>query len=578
MSAWDIDDDESHETSGTAGRVGAEYYSIVIHYRGAQLKQLIPHHVRRNDRGEPIKSQYKKTENQTEEGTPETVKEDKVEKWSTKKDVLDNMQSESKQACNAVKTFLIKSGVLLWYHNGQQDECSTFPGVVHWHVILHSEQGASGNFKYLHDVSVFRTMKLKCQAAGGYVRVQAVRCLPGIISHFNTKPRLFLGCNHRSLYKSWQLSLEKPVLGAMAEFVEELEGEEEAFNSKTEKRYSTWDDEGPIAKKGGWECDEDQFVLPAASKVAVVVKETPTDAYVRLLRILMTRYRVNNMSEMFHAIGKLPKDVDETYKALWYRLSGKNGIQKHMETCLNYLKCDNQTKTFSRLVEEFCTSPDILSSNDYETPEMSYKFFLKWCKKQHIDVGEIVTNTMDVLDKTLQKVNSICFTGPSNSGKTVMYSQPISQIMRFVGNIGNRGSDSPFIYQECVNCSLICIDECVMDPANYEDLKLLLGGEKMKVAVKHLGHATITRTPVILTGNKEPWVLDYSAKDAMLSRMFWYQVQKDDDLKEVKHMHPGMWWYLRQQYQNLEKLKPISKLLPYPLMTPESPEAVDPLD
>lgn len=581
MSAWDIDGEESQGVGGCAGRVGAEFYTIVVHYQGAELKQTVPHHVKIDEKtGEPMKSVYKKTENQTAEGTPESVRTDKVEKWATKKDVLDNMTSECRQACNAFKTFLLKSKVLLWYHNGLQDECSQFTGVKHWHVILRSDLGANGNFKYLHDVNQFRTMKLKVKAAQGYVRVQSVRSMQGLISHFNTSPRIFLGCNAKLLYGMWKESYERPMYGIVTEFVEKAEDEEDNVNPKIEKRYSAWDDEDtPVVKKGGWEADEDAFVVPESSKIAVVVKESTTDAYCRLLKVLMLRYRANSISEMYAAIGKIPPGIDDNYKALWYRLAGKPAMNKHMENVLNYLMCENSLKSFQKLVEEFCTSPDTLNPQEYETPEDSYKIWVKWCKKQHIDVAEIVTNIINVMNKSQPKVNTICIIGPSNAGKSVMITNPLRVIMRYVGQIGNRGSDSQFVYQDCINRSLISVDECIFDPANYEDMKLMMGGETMKVAVKYQGHATLQRTPVVMTGNEDPWVLNYAAKDAMMNRMYYYRVLSDEELKDCKLMHPGMWWYLCQQYdQQNVKLKTLSKLVPYPSITPEVIDQSDPLD
>lgn len=578
MSAWDIDEEENLEGSGGAGRVGAEYYSIIVHYPGAKLKQMMPHHVRRDNEGRAIKSSYKKTENQTEEGTPETVLTEKVEKWSTKKDVLDAMTSESRQACNAIKAFMLKSMAMMWYHNGNQDECSQF-GVVHWHIVLQSEIGANGRYKYIHDVSLYRTMKAKVKASQGYVRTQAVRSIIGIMRHFNCKPRLYLGCNTRALYLQWkEASNLGPASGSVEEFLDPLDADDEA-ERKTEKRYSSWDDDAPANKKGGWECDEDSFIVPASSRVATVVKETPNDANCRLVKMLMMRYRANNMSEMFHAIGNLAPGEEEAYKQLWHRLSGRPSIAKTMEVALNHLKCENQLKTFDFLVDELCKSPDIYPEDKYEDPIASYKFFIKWCKHQRIDVGEFVTNLMDVLNKKDPKVNTFALIGPSNAGKTVMITKPLQTIMRYVGQIGNRGNDSPFMFQECVNCSLITIDECIMAPEHYEDMKLLMGGETMKVNVKHQGHATINRTPVLLTGNKEPWVLDYSAKDAMCNRMHLYKVQTDEDLKEVKYMHPGMWWYIKQQYDQLVKVKPLSRLEPYPSTIPMDETAIaDPLE
>lgn len=160
MSSWDIEEKESQETPETAGRIGKQYYSIVIHYNEASVKQILPHHIKLDKDGRPVKSFYKPSEYHTQEGTQESVKKEKVEKWSTKKDILEGMNSISRGACNAVKAFLNKSEVAFFYHNGIQDECSMFGGKIHWHVIMKSEVGSGRKWKYIHDLFHFRTMKV----------------------------------------------------------------------------------------------------------------------------------------------------------------------------------------------------------------------------------------------------------------------------------------------------------------------------------------------------------------------------------------------------------------------------------
>lgn len=582
MSGWDIEDnDDDSPQPGTAGHVGSEFYTIVVHYKGAKLKHMLPHHYKEDANGNPIKSIYKSTQNMTEISSQEDVVEKRTVKWATTNDMLQSMSTESKGACNAIKSFLSKNKVLLWYHQGDEDDCAKF-GKNHWHIIIKNELGANGHWKYLHDVSVFRTLRLKVQAAAGYAKAQKVRYLNGLIMHLNCAPRIFMGCNHKELMVLWR---EAKSCGAIPGRIDELVEDDpstEDVDVRAEKRYNSWDDDdtGPVAKKkSSWDSDEEPFVLPAASKAAVVVKETANDSACRLLRVLMVRYQANNKSEMFKAISTIPAAVDEKYKRLWYRLATKASTAKNMETSLDYLKCENMSKSFEQLVHEYCTSVPMLDAAKYEPVDESYKYFIQWCKNQNITPGVLITNTIDVMNKVHNKINTICMTGASNSGKTVMYANPLKAIMRYVGSIGNRGNESPFIWQDCINTSLICIDECIMNPAHYEDLKAIMGGEPLKAQVKHQGMGTVQRTPVILTGNSEPWVLNYDARDAMINRMYQFEVKEDCDLKEVKYLHPGMWWYLKQQYGQEEKLKLFKKLTPYPAQVDDVPiDDCDPLD
>lgn len=570
MSSWDIEEKESVDSPETAGRVGKQYYTIVVSYNDASIQHILPHHIKVDQKGRPMTSFYKPSEFVTQEGTQDTVKKEKVEKWSTKKDILEAMNSLSRGACNAMKAFLNKSEVALIYHNGVQDECSMFGGKIHWHIIMKSEPGNGRQWKYIHDQFTFRTMKVKVKAAQGYVNVQAVRSIMGLMFHLNKTPRVFMGTNSRELYEIWKESVNHAGPEDLRELVENENNSDDESKEKKEP-FDSWEEKGPKQVTGSWNVleDETSFVVPSSSQVAVVVKETATDKMLRLLRILMLRYKANNMSEMFHAIGSLPPGKDQSYASLWYRLCSKPAISKHMETCLNGLKAGALKLSFEERVRRYCSTPSNLDPRKYETPEASYKIFIKWCKKQKIDAVELITRTVDIMDNDGKKINCICLVGPSNSGKSQMFAIPLKEIVRYVGLIGNRGNDSAFLYQECVNCSLICIEECIMKSENYEDLKLLLGGEKMAVHVKHAGHASVQKTPVIMTGNKEPWVLDYSAKEAFLNRMYFYEVQVDDDLSQLKLPHPGMWWYLRQQYGQPQKLISFSKLEPYPQHTDE---------
>lgn len=424
-------------------------------------------------------------------------------------------------------------------------------------------------------------MKTKVQAAGGYAKVQAVKMIEALVSHFNMPPRMFIGSNDTALYRIWQRCMAQPTYRDVTEFIDEDDPDDpDQPKREAEKRFSSWDDEGPIQKRGGWDDDDEKngFVVPPPRQSVVTVKETPRDQTMSLCRKLMIRYQAHNMSEMFAILGKLPSGVDEQYKSLWRRLSVKHGMSNIMNICLENLKADVQLKSFAELVEEYCKAPNTLPDKEYETPESSYKVFVKWCKKNKIDLVEFINSIIDVMDKVEPKINTVCLVGPSNAGKTVMFSNPLCKLARFVGQIGNRGNESPFLYQDCVNCRVIKMDECVMDPLHYEDLKLLMGGEDMKVQVKHQSHATLQRTPVLMTGNKPPWLLDYSAKEPMLNRMHYYEVETDEDLKDVKLMHPGMWWYLRQQYHQDIKPLSFSKLVKYPQVQVEEVDSTDPLD
>lgn len=578
---WDIEDAESQEKKDSVAKIGKDYYGIVIHWHKTIPKQMLPHHIKVDQKtGQPVKSSYKESAFQTVVGKRQSVFEEKVVKWATSKEILDDMPHDAKQACNSVKAFINKNYVLLYFHNGATDLCAAFTE-PHWHVILKSEIGPKGYPRVLHDIQAYRNMKVKCAATpGGYVKAEFVKDITCIIRHMNCAPRIYMGCNSKALWKEWNIarSMGDELCVSREELLEPIEGEDDDIVAKEEKKFDSWamdddDDCAPSASKRSKQWDptdneQDEFVVPPASKVAVVVKTSKAEEICRLLRILMLRYRVTNPSEMFSAITNLEPNVDTNFKNLWFRLITKANIPKLMETTLSMLKCEILCKSFDTLIEEYCKLPDLLKPSEYETPECSYRIFLNWCKFQRIDVCAFVTDIMDIVNKKLPKINTLCIIGGSNAGKTVIVVNPIRAICRYVGMIGNRGNNSEFIYQGCVNCRLIVIEECVMDPKYYEDLKLIMGGETAQVMVKFEKNSTISRTPVILTGNDVPWLLDYRAHDAMRNRMHFFNVQSCEDLKDVKLLHPGMWWYLKQLYGIESKPPSFNKLIPYPALEP----------
>ena len=345
--------------------------------------------------------------------------------------------------------------------------------------------------------------------------------------------------------------------------------------SEVEREYKAWDDSSddeysPKNKKSktlnnSWNVDSEvDFHVMKAPNKTIVIKETTADQNIKLVKMLLNRYGANNASQLNAAIGKLKPGEDSNYKDLWKSLSSRSNIMRHVRTAAEELKIDVMHKPFEELIDDWCRSNVLQDPEDYEPPKKSYFIFKEWCVHNNIDLCEFITQTMDVMNRKLPKINTMCIIGGSNSGKTVVYANPIAAICRFIGVIGNRGNDSPFLFMECPNTRAIVINEGLFRSAHYEDLKGLMGGEPINAQVKYEGDSTIQRTPVIITGNKDPWVLDESEALPMRNRMFYYKVSPWEELAEVKYLHPGMWWYLMQHYGEVDRITDIKKMRPYP--------------
>lgn len=578
MPGWDIDEEESvsWEDKDDVIRRGADYYMLVVHYKGMKANNFVPHHEMFDSDGVRIVNTYNKAQTRTEEGDPESVFNKKTVKWTTKSDVLNQLQPATKQCCNSLKAWLNKSAVALWYHNANVDECAMYGG-PHVHIVYESERTSSGGYRSLHDNAGYRGIRKKIDEVGGYIKSQAIRNLDAACRHFLQSPRMYMGTNTISLNRAIAgarapRTIMDPVVSMKDIFDDENVDVVDASTEKSVAKYSGWESDEPVVKKcrSGW--DDSSFTIPATNNTVVAIKETDSDRYGRLLKMLMIRWSAFTVSEMFNAIGKLSEGVELKYKQLWYRLAAKPRTKMLLSVQHEMLKSEYICKPFAELINIYAHQTVPCIDETMSTPEDSYSNWISWCNNQQYDVHELIRDIFDIIDRKILKVNTLCMIGDSNSGKTCMISNPLKALCRFVGQIGNRGSNSEFVYQECINQRLIVIDECMMSKEQLEDLKNLTGGEDMSVNVKFAGNAKLSRTPVILTGNKEPWLLDFSAKEPLLNRMKYYTSHKDEDLKDCKVMHPGMWWYL-MQIKDLTTTPDPTTLISYP--TIDDPEAID---
>lgn len=220
----------------------------------------------------------------------------------------------------------------------------------------------------------------------------------------------------------------------------------------------------------------------------------------------------------------------------WKKMMVNKGIYQRLKYALKRCEMYQYGRRFGDLIDE-CEDDPI---NDM-TVEESLDLFKRWCNYQDIDYDEFCSTIFAVMDRKTSKRNTVLILGPSNSGKTVMITKPLTRICRHFGQVGNRGNASEFVFMECVDKRMISIDECLMNKDMLEDVKLLFGGEQMRVAVKFEGHAIIKRTPCIVTSNAAPWQLDYSQKTPIVNRCFIYDVKYWDGLIGMKDINPKMW-------------------------------------
>lgn len=545
MADWDDEPEETEEAE--TQKTGKEYYTFVIHYPNLKKTHFLPQVNMLDNKGKPIMSNYGKSQTRTEDATRENVGRKKIAKWTTKTDVLSQLPPTRKSICNSLKAFFTKSEVAIWYHNANVDECSQFGG-PHLHVILKSEETSGGHYRQLRNVKTLRTLKQKLSDDGGYFRSQGVRKLRNLIAHLDKAPRVYMGTNSSSIYKARNTAPpdEETLEGVYSDDEDTLDESE-----SVDREWTGFEDDAPsTSKQDEWDDDAD---LEQPPKKKQKVSYTVTDEMVSLTRKLCIYYNAYTAPDVWKRVNE-PSQRGvraEKFKSLWYRMSTKTSIGKWMDIVKAQLQAEWVHKNMVDCVGWYCQN---VAHNHikYESPQSSYEIWMEWVQDQGLKPIDYIREIVDILDKTHPKYNTICLIGDSNSGKTLMMTTPLREIMRFCGQPSNRASNGDFVFMDFPNKRLLIFDECILDPSNMEDMKLILGGEKFKTNVKYSSvHIDVDRTPVMMTGNKDPWILAHQAKEAFLNRMFYHKTKAIPQLAQIeKQLSPKMWWYILQNYDS----------------------------
>lgn len=540
---------------------GKEYYTFVVHYPNLHPTQYLPHKGMYEDNGQPMQDKYKKDGGiRTEPCEMNEMSEVKVEAWKTKQDVLNALPSGCRTICNGLKAWLNKSSCSVFFHNAAEDKCSQFKG-PHLHVVTRSEETTTGAFRRLYNVSAIRTLRKRVGEAGGYFRCEGVRHLSGLMNYLKQAPRIYMGANSRPLHNAFHEDVDVPY----EDCVDEADKDE--ASAPTGEAFNGWHSQAGAKKRTAEDSWGAATTIELQPAKAMKVSYSATDDHMRILRVLMLYYNAYNLQDVWKRVGEVGDgtSLHDRYKETWKRMAGKPNVSRMMGTVKCSLESEWIGKPFAECIHWYCVN--VCDRADiYETAESSYEMFVEWMNDQKIQPIEFIRQVFAIMDRKDPKFNTLCFIGPSNAGKTLMITTPLRALCRFVGQMANRSGNGDFSMMQLVNQRMIAMDECILDPKNMEDMKLLLGGEELRVQVKYSDHSIVERTPVVMTGNKEPWILDVSVRAAMENRMRYYPCVEIPELVSIKkQMNPRMWWYLSQFYMEDITTPPnVQDLIPLP--------------
>lgn len=185
--------------------------------------------------------------------------------------------------------------------------------------------------------------------------------------------------------------------------------------------------------------------------------------------------------------------------------------------------------------------------NEYYDVTTSKVLFRKWLDHQEFEEPTFMADLFNVLEKKLPKKNTFVLQGRPNAGKSWVLRSLVPLFM-FYGEV-RAGDSYNFMWQDCLDCSLLFIEEIMVTDKIVEQCKLIFEGAETYVHVKQRGDALLTRTPVLITCNSPIWKWCMQEKEALQARMYVRYCKTTPWLKDYhKKLNPLMWTELYDEW------------------------------
>lgn len=164
-----------------------------------------------------------------------------------------------------------------------------------------------------------------------------------------------------------------------------------------------------------------------------------------------------------------------------------------------------------------------------------------WFKWQNINAKTFIQSVEEIMEKKINKVNTLLLLGPSNGGKRLI-ARSLCDAFKSVG-VCLQGTNYSFFLENCISTRVIHHDECIIVPQVMEMYKRLVEGADTPVKRKNKVSQMMKRTPYIVTANSLPWLsLPPVDQEAFKNRCIIYNVRTCPGLRKYSQdIHPGAW-------------------------------------
>ena len=490
--------------------------------------------------------------NAVEEDCPRSeITKQPILAWRSTRDTLDGLSAPVKRVINAIKTYISETQSAIWYHNENCDSMSLFGG-RHLHIITFVDNNLDGSNRQLYNNTRYRNLRKILVEHEGYMKSQQVRDLQKLCQHLSCPPRMYMGSRDHTVGKLMQHITPSAVdynvcisdIENYDENPEAVAGNSEWNLDPIETITSTNDPWAPVIDvwnepvENVW--SQTVAIAEKGHSELLNVKRTFQDKVIDICKFLTAKFNVDSHEQLSLKIADLP-DADPI-KLRWNTLQHRPGIAAKIASVAQQNKTEHFNHPLETLIDHFMTTAD---HSQYTSMKNSLNIWFRWCHSQSIDPAELLWEIAVVFDRILPKRNCLSFIGRSNAGKTVIISQPLCEIARYVGRVCNVNVANQFAWQDCVNVRLISIEEALFAPEQLDKFKQIAGGETCTADKKFFAPVNICRTPVILTANHYPWRNATDQRQPLQNRMFLHEVQPTDWLVNMtKPLHPGIYKFL----------------------------------
>ena len=183
-------------------------------------------------------------------------------------------------------------------------------------------------------------------------------------------------------------------------------------------------------------------------------------------------------------------------------------------------------QTLLKSNEENCTYDD-----SYYDIDTSVIWLNKILTINNINKDRFFKDVKSVMDKSVMKINTLWFYGPSNVGKSLI-ANSIVESARFFCNIIDFNERTSFPLNDAPGKRVILINEPDIGERRIELVKNIMEGQDVAINVKNQMGVTLPRTPLVFCSNKTLWHFCMNEASAIMNRRYMYTFNTYDDLDD----------------------------------------------